>query len=138
MLKDTVTVVGLAGGVLALAEKVWKAGVWVGRDWRDRLWTKAVHLYLAAPPHETPSAPKPKDVEFFYAGGHDAPERRCIVRATRERAAAWGVNHGLFVSERAQDGRLMLRLPTEGPPAGESRLNTLRRVYDECAQKGRK
>jgi hypothetical protein len=134
-IKSIVTVVGLAGGVLALLEKTWKAGAWVVRRWSDRRWAAAVRAYLAAPPDETPPMPKPRGADFYYEGDHDAPRRLCVVAAARERAAMSGVAQGLFQPERVADGRLVVRLRAAGPPHVETRLNTLRRVYDDVAQR---
>ena len=136
-LKNVVTVVGLAGGSLALAEKGWKGVGWLVHRWMDRSWAAAVHSYLAAPPNEVPPVPRRRTADFFYVGGHDDPARRCTVAARRERAVELGRKLGLFLVERDGEGRLVLRLPVTRPPSGESRLNTMRRVYDDLAQNER-
>ncbi len=135
-LKTIVTVIGLTGGVLALVEKCWKGVAWVVCHRMDRSWAAAVHSYLAAPQDEAPAGPKPKDVDFFYRGGHDDPERLGTVSAKRERAVELGRKLGLFLMEKDGEGRVVVRLAVTGPPSDESRLNTLRRVYDDLAQKG--
>jgi hypothetical protein len=81
--------------------------------------------------------PKPSYAVFIYVGGHDNQERRCIVGAGRERAAEWGVRRGFFLTERDREMRLVVRLRVDRPPEGESLRNTLRRVYDELAEKKR-
>ncbi len=118
--KTVITAIGVLGGIVALVEKVWKGIAWVarGRQERraareDRAWCDAVKAYMEGAPQQ------PDDGTFFaYSDEYGDDQRHCIVPATHERAAAWGVEHGYFLSRRDEDGRLVIRPRIDEPMFG--------------------
>lgn len=133
-LKTIVTALGLAGGVIALAEKVLKAATWFGRGRRERReqeWATDVYnvFVFAEDPglwkmlerlHRIRNLRKPFDATFFSVQRQGGQEYRCIVPARRERAAQWGVEQGHFLAERDPEGRLVVRRRVDLPLRDEA------------------